>query len=248
MWRYSRPKVSSVAKNASLLGNNRRFCAISDLPNQDPCRWRNGFRIWCYYYPATYRWQVINNLTVTFSWARLHYHMLPTPSRHKLLSLLKFLQPQSRSSQVFSPNKLLISRLARRTMATAMAKRLEGKTILVTGASSGIGKSTGLSATSKFDKHHADEIQQWNSPEPHLRTLSWFWRPEGLIPWRKLRKRLRRQSVQGFGYYQWNWTSATLVRWRALSIHYRHNSERLMSWWTMRTSQQLLYPQHGDAC
>lgn len=30
----------------------------------------------------------------------------------------------------------------RRTMATAMAKRLEGKTIVVTGASSGIGRST----------------------------------------------------------------------------------------------------------
>ncbi|KAL2058372.1 hypothetical protein ABVK25_001100 [Lepraria finkii] len=34
--------------------------------------------------------------------------------------------------------------IARRTMATAMAKRLEGKTIVVTGASSGIGKSTAM--------------------------------------------------------------------------------------------------------
>lgn len=34
---------------------------------------------------------------------------------------------------------------SRRTMASAMAKRLEGKTIVVTGASSGIGKSTGYS-------------------------------------------------------------------------------------------------------
>lgn len=32
----------------------------------------------------------------------------------------------------------------KRTMASAMAKRLEGKTIVVTGASSGIGKSTAL--------------------------------------------------------------------------------------------------------
>ena len=57
-------------------------------------------------------------------------------------------------------------------MATAMAKRLEGKTIVVTGASSGIGKSTGLSAVSTFDKHHADETQQWNSLELHPKVSS----------------------------------------------------------------------------
>ena len=47
-------------------------------------------------------------------------------------------------------------------MATAMAKRLEGKTIVVTGASSGIGKSTGLRTALNFDKHRADEVQPWN--------------------------------------------------------------------------------------
>ena len=57
-------------------------------------------------------------------------------------------------------------------MATAMAKRLEGKTIVVTGASSGIGKSTGLSAASAFDYHHADRVQPWNSLEPHPKALS----------------------------------------------------------------------------
>jgi len=62
-----------------------------------------------------------------------------------------------RTSSVFSrpiPNRTVpdisIGRLVRthldlkRTMATAMGKRLEGKTIIVTGASSGIGRSTAM--------------------------------------------------------------------------------------------------------
>jgi 3-hydroxy acid dehydrogenase / malonic semialdehyde reductase len=41
-------------------------------------------------------------------------------------------------------NPYFRSGIAKRAMSSAMAKRLEGKTILVTGASSGIGKSTAL--------------------------------------------------------------------------------------------------------
>merc|ERR1711939_802183 len=57
----------------------------------------------------------------------------PQHQRH-LLSL----QPHLLSSQtpLHHPN--------RRTMASAMGRRLEGKTVVVTGASSGIGKSTAL--------------------------------------------------------------------------------------------------------
>lgn len=59
------------------------------------------------------------------------------------ISLLRqFARPFGPSSR---PNPFALSvhpTFPRRTMASAMAKRLEGKTIVVTGASSGIGKST----------------------------------------------------------------------------------------------------------
>lgn len=49
----------------------------------------------------------------------------------------------STSARTKTPFNLAVQPvIIRRTMASAMAKRLEGKTILVTGASSGIGKST----------------------------------------------------------------------------------------------------------
>merc|ERR1711939_654839 len=50
----------------------------------------------------------------------------------------------SHSSRTCSPLKPLLHHPNRRTMASAMGRRLEGKTVVVTGASSGIGKSTAL--------------------------------------------------------------------------------------------------------
>lgn len=52
-----------------------------------------------------------------------------------------------RAGRFSSSHSLLASPVFQRTMATAMTKRLHGKTILITGASSGIGKSTGLTSS-----------------------------------------------------------------------------------------------------
>jgi len=50
----------------------------------------------------------------------------------------------SHSSRTSFPLQPLVHHSNRRTMASAMGRRLEGKTVVVTGASSGIGKSTAL--------------------------------------------------------------------------------------------------------
>lgn len=78
--------------------------------------------------------------------------MLSTLNKKHFLCFSKLLQPPAlHCAAVFrSP---FYRQIARRTMATAMAKRLEGKTIVITGASSGIGKSTGHSATSQLHAH-----------------------------------------------------------------------------------------------
>ena len=60
------------------------------------------------------------------AFSRKHCHVLSSPASTVLDSLL-------RPAYLFQ----------KRATATAMAKRLEGKTIVVTGASSGIGKSIG---------------------------------------------------------------------------------------------------------
>ncbi|KAJ5433207.1 NADP-dependent 3-hydroxy acid dehydrogenase [Penicillium daleae] len=60
-----------------------------------------------------------------------------------LQQLSHHLPAPSTSARTKTPFNLAVQpAIIRRTMASAMAKRLEGKTILVTGASSGIGKST----------------------------------------------------------------------------------------------------------
>jgi 3-hydroxy acid dehydrogenase/malonic semialdehyde reductase len=50
--------------------------------------------------------------------------------------------PSTVPTSYFRASRVLLSPFIKRTMASAMAKRLEGKTVVVTGASSGIGYST----------------------------------------------------------------------------------------------------------
>lgn len=64
-------------------------------------------------------------------------------------NLVQLYTPRSINPRSFTPTfhsnpiaQLTKQSYIKRTMATAMGKRLEGKTIVVTGASSGIGKST----------------------------------------------------------------------------------------------------------
>lgn len=66
---------------------------------------------------------------------RLLRHLASSPSS----TTLSTLTPSARKNPFSCTVQPAI---AQRTMATAMAKRLEGKTIVVTGASSGIGRST----------------------------------------------------------------------------------------------------------
>lgn len=60
----------------------------------------------------------------------------------KSIRLLQQLSPNRPSLKPYLLAPFVHPAIPRRTMASAMAKRLEGKTIVVTGASSGIGRST----------------------------------------------------------------------------------------------------------
>ncbi len=75
--------------------------------------------------------------------------MLPTPVWRSILVLPRFVKRTSLGSQIVSET-LFVLQTAKRTMTSAMAKRLEGKTVVITGASSGIGRSTGLDPESTF--------------------------------------------------------------------------------------------------
>lgn len=71
--------------------------------------------------------------------------MLPLSTSHRLL---RTSNTSGRSAKLVLSNKFSFSQpigiVIKRAMASAMGKRLEGKTIVVTGASSGIGRSTAM--------------------------------------------------------------------------------------------------------
>ena len=65
--------------------------------------------------------------------------------RWNSIRTLRLLNPDTPPFLAINPSRWTVAvrpSYIRRAMASAMAKRLEGKTILVTGASSGIGRST----------------------------------------------------------------------------------------------------------
>ncbi|KAL3470901.1 hypothetical protein BJX99DRAFT_238470 [Aspergillus californicus] len=65
--------------------------------------------------------------------------------RHSITALRQLTTSPLHTTSAFPPltkTALNLGSIFKRTMASAMAKRLEGKTIVVTGASSGIGRST----------------------------------------------------------------------------------------------------------
>ena len=66
--------------------------------------------------------------------------MKSSAARNLFVFIRKALNAQSTPQHLLRP--LVNPRTVSRSMATAMGKRLEGKTIVVTGASSGIGRST----------------------------------------------------------------------------------------------------------
>jgi len=75
-------------------------------------------------------------------------HLHPTLRTKTKIPRMPFLRTSRHLLRAFtalkSPQQFLNPHSSIRTMATAMGKRLEGKTIVVTGASSGIGRSTAL--------------------------------------------------------------------------------------------------------
>lgn len=73
--------------------------------------------------------------------------MLPLSTSHRLVRTITTFARSAKlvsSTRSTFPQPIPGSINPKRTMASAMGKRLEGKTIVVTGASSGIGRSTAM--------------------------------------------------------------------------------------------------------
>ena len=70
--------------------------------------------------------------------------MLPLNTSHRLLRTINTFAHSAKLILSAFPQPISNCIITKRAMASAMGKRLEGKTIVVTGASSGIGRSTAM--------------------------------------------------------------------------------------------------------